>query len=336
MWFFKKLNLQLFAEGEGGGEGAATGVEAVDPGQQRLRELGVPESKIRKNRQYKFATPVQKPAAAEQAKTEEKETERVAAAEKPTEEAKTPARMTWEEILADPEYKKEYDKGVQSAVVPRIKNIKQAEEILKKVAPVLELQARRYGLDENNIDYDALVKATEKDSSYYEEKSLEKGTSIEQTMDEDIKDRAQKREQREQERTLEQQMIYDHIRKLEQQGKAMREVFPNFDLQKELQNPAFARMTAPGVGLMSVEDAYRAVHRKEIEAASAQVIAQKSIEMASNAIQSGKSRPSENGTTGQAPSVATFDYSKASREQREALKKRIRSGEKIRPGQEWK
>ena len=37
MEFYKWLNLQLFAgEGDGGGEGAATGVEAVDPGQQRL------------------------------------------------------------------------------------------------------------------------------------------------------------------------------------------------------------------------------------------------------------------------------------------------------------
>ena len=47
---FKWLNLQLFGgEGEGGGEGAATGADgAVDAGQQRLLELGVPADKIRK------------------------------------------------------------------------------------------------------------------------------------------------------------------------------------------------------------------------------------------------------------------------------------------------
>ena len=53
----KWLNLQLFAgegAGDGGGEGATTGENAVDPGQQRLLELGVPESKIRKNRAYKL------------------------------------------------------------------------------------------------------------------------------------------------------------------------------------------------------------------------------------------------------------------------------------------
>ena len=51
----KWLNLQLFAgegAGDGGGEAAATGESAVDAGQQRLRELGVHEDKIRKNRAY--------------------------------------------------------------------------------------------------------------------------------------------------------------------------------------------------------------------------------------------------------------------------------------------
>ena len=123
--------------------------------------------------------------------------------------------------------------------------------------------------------------------------------------------------------------------KLEQQGEAMKKTFPNFDLRTELQNPVFARMTAPGVGL-SVEDAYYAVHRNEIQTASMQVAAQKTAQKISNSIQAGSRRPAESGTSGQAPSVTTFDYRKASPEQREALKKRIREaaarGEKVYPG----
>ncbi|MBR4933456.1 MAG: hypothetical protein IKZ03_03250, partial [Clostridia bacterium] len=45
------LDLQLFAgEGAGGdgGEGAASGDSAVDAGQQRLLELGVPADKLRR------------------------------------------------------------------------------------------------------------------------------------------------------------------------------------------------------------------------------------------------------------------------------------------------
>ena len=94
-------------------------------------------------------------------------------------------------------------------------------------------------------------------------------------------------------------------------------------------------MTSPN-SLMSLEDAYYAVHRKEIEAARSQVIAQKTAEKFSNAIQAGSRRPDENGTSGQAPSVTTFDYSKASKEQREALKREIFAakarGEKLYPG----
>ena len=51
----KWLNLQLFAEGAGGegasgdgGEGVASGETASVAAEQRLRELGVPEDKIRK------------------------------------------------------------------------------------------------------------------------------------------------------------------------------------------------------------------------------------------------------------------------------------------------
>ena len=123
-----------------------------------------------------------------------------------------------------------------------------------------------------------------------------------------------------------------HLRGLERQAEEMKTLFPGFDLRRELDNPAFARMTAPDVGIR-VEDAYYAVHRQEIQSAAMQVTAQKTAQKISNSIAAGSRRPNENGTSGQAPSVTTFDYRSMSPEQREALKRRIRSGEKIYPGQ---
>jgi hypothetical protein len=328
----KWLNLQLFAgEGAGdGGEGAATGVSAVDPGQQRLLELGVPADKIRKNRAYKQNTPTQAPAAAGQGKAQEQKQEQAAAADNPTEKAQTEpnARMSWDEIMKDPEYNKQMQAVVQS----RLRSAKGAEETLGKLAPALELLARKHGQDPEKINYDDLVKAINDDESFYEDKALEMGVSIETAKRIDQQERDTARQQREEARTLEEQKFQNHIMKLEQQGEALKKVFPNFDLRAELRNPAFARMTSPNVGI-SVEDAYYAIHRKEIQTASMQVTAQKVAQKVSNAIQSGSRRPQENGTSGQAPSVTTFDYSRASREQREALKQRIRSGEKIYPGQ---
>ena len=330
MFDIKRLNLQLFADGgEGGGEGAATGESAGDPG-QRLLELGVPADKIRKRQK---AAPAKLPEGA----VMQKAAEPVAGATNTEEtETKAPNRLSWDEIKADPEYSKKYDEEMQNAVKTRLKSAKGAEETLTKLDPLMEVLARKHNLDpQSPTFYDDLVKAVNDDNSYYEDKAIEMGVPVETAKKIDQQERDEARRQREEARTLEQQKIQQHIQSLEQQGEAMKQTFPNFDLRKELQNPAFARMTSPGVGL-SVEDAYYAVHRKEIQAAAMQVTAQKTAQKISNSIQAGQRRPAENGTSGQAASVTTFDYSKASKEQREALKKEIYAakarGEKIYPG----
>ena len=329
MYKEKWLNLQLFAgegAGDGGGEGAAPGENNADAGHQRLLDLGVPADKIRKNMAYKLNTPAPKPADGGQAKAQETKPEQAAAADNPAEENKTeaPARLSWDEIMKDPEYNREMQRVVQS----RLRNARGAEETMGKLAPAMEVLARKYGQDPANIDYDALAKSISDDESYYEDKALEMGVSVATAKQIDQQERDTAREQR----TLEQQKIQQHIVKLEQQAEEMKNVFPNFDLRTELRNPAFARMTSPNVGI-SVEDAYYAIHRKEIQFAAMQVTAQKTAEKVSKSIQSGSRRPNENGTSGQAPSVTTFDYRNASPEQRKALKDRIRSGEKIYPGQ---
>lgn len=335
MKFFKWLNLQLFAgegAGDGGGEGAATGESAVDAGQQRLRELGVPEDKIRKRAQK--SAPKLPAGAVNSAPLaqEQQTTEQVAAAENPTEEKTEPkTRMSWDEIKNDPEYKKE----IQAIIRSRLRNAKAAEETLSKLAPALELLARKHGQDPANMDYAALAKAISADSTYYEDRALEMGVPVETAMKIDQQERAQARQQRLEQQTIEQQKIQRHYDSLQQQGEAMKAMFPNFDLQKELQNPAFLRMTAPNVGI-PVADAYFAVHRNEIMTAGMQVTAQKTAQKISNSIRAGARRPQENGTAGQAPSVTTFDYSKASPEQRAAMKAYIRSeaahGRKVYPG----
>ena len=329
----KLLNLQLFAgegAGDGGADGAA-GATAVDAGQNRLLELGVPADKIRK-RAKNNAAELPKGAVANVPKSEQQSSEQAAAAqttEEPKSEAK--ARMSWDEIMADPEYNKE----MQAVVSARLKTAKSAEETLSKLAPALEVLARKHNLDMENMDYDALAKAIDNDDSYYEDKALEMGVDLETAKKIDQEERGNARQQREEARTVERQRIISHIKSLEAQGQAMKATFPNFDLATELKNPAFARMTSPNVGI-SVEDAYYAVHRNEIQTAAMQVTAQKTAANLSNAIQAGSRRPVENGTSGQAASVTKFDYRNASPEQRRALKNAIREaaalGEKLYPG----
>ena len=151
----KWLNLQLFGgegagasgAGEGGGE-ATTGDNATAAAEQRLRELGVPEAKIRKSAS-KVASKMPAPVAktTEEAPKEETKVESATTEEKPTtEDTKDtpPARMSWDEIMKDPEYNKEMQAVVQS----RLRSAKGAEEALGKLAPALELLARKHGFEQ--------------------------------------------------------------------------------------------------------------------------------------------------------------------------------------------
>ena len=339
-----KLNLQFFAgagagasggapSAEGGGQ--ASGVDATAAAEQRLRELGVPEGKA-KQRASKVAAKI--PAA------EVKSTPNTVTAtvneNTPTEEkdANTSRRLSWDDIKRDPEYKKAYDSDMQKAITSRLKNERgesqAAKDALAAMTPAIELMARKYGLDAKNMDYKALADAINNDDAYYEQKAIEMGTSVETAKRVDQMERNEARRKEAEQRSFQEQKMRNHFIKLEEQSQALKLIFPNFDLRTELNNPAFARMVAPD-SPFSVEDAYHAVHRKEIQAAQMQYASQKTAENMSNAIQAGQKRPDEAGTSSQAPSVSTFDYRNASSEQRQALKNKIRQaaarGEKVYP-----
>ena len=250
---------------------------------QRLRELGIPEEKIRKHRARQEAT---LPEGAIRAEGQ-------AAAD-----AEPQNRLTWEQIIKDPEYNAQLQKIIRA----RVKEEGRHRAILETLDPALRKLAEQYGLDPENLNHAALAEA--------------------------ITGRSKPRENRE-------QQFMDHIRKLQQQEQEFKAIVPGFDLRQELRNPLFARLTSPGVGL-SVEDAFYAVHRREMQEQSMQAAAQQASRMISNAIASGSRRPQESGTAAQAPSVSRFDYRNATPQQRQALKDAIRKaaaeGRKIYPG----
>lgn len=327
MFTDKWTMLQLFADGTGdGGAASATGENGDAAGHQRLQELGVPASKLR-NRSYKLPTKAAAPAVPSES-APQAEALQDDAAPKPTEGK----RMTWDEIMADPEYNEQMQKTMKA----RLKTAGTAEENLGKLGSVLPTLAKYYGLDAENLDHAALAEAIGKDDRFIEERAMQNGVdpSVQRKLDEYDVLKTQNEQQRQM--TLQQQMMQNHFMNLEQQAAAMKNVYPNFDLRTEMQNPKFARLVAPNSPI-SVEDAYYAVHRQELQQKSMQIAAQKTATQISNAIRSNTMHPSENGTSSQAPSVTRFDYSKASPKERAAFKQRIREasarGEKLYPGQ---
>lgn len=269
-----RQGLQLFAENSA----ASAPEEKPAAGQQRLRELGVPEEKLRKTKARQ-----ENPAPAEG---------QAAADPDPKN------RLTWEQILKDPEYNAQLQKIIRA----RVKEEGRNKAILDTLDPALRQLAARHGLDPENLDHAALAEAITRQNQPQE---------------------------------TPQQRFMAHIRKLQHQAQDFQTVVPGFDLRQELRNPLFARLTSPGVGL-SVEDAFYAVHRKAMQEKSMEAAAQQATRMISNAIASGSHRPEESGTAAQAPSVSRFDYRSATPEQRKALKDAIRKaaaeGRKLYPG----
>lgn len=310
--------LQLFADGgEGGATATGETTGAADQYTSNLEALGVPRDKIRA-----------KPPTKEVQKAPQEEQQAAAA----TTEQK---RLTWDEIKKD----EEYNKHIQNIVSERVKETKAAqaaaEDKLEKLKPALEVMTRKYGLNMDDLDYGALATAVSEDTAYYEDKAMEMGVSVETAKHIDQLERENARRQAEDAKTAEQRQMQEHFKKLSEQAQALKAVFPSFDLMTEMKNPAFARMTAPNIGI-SVEDAYYACHRNEIQAASMSVAANKTAENISKTIQAGQKRPVENGTSAQAPSLTTINWRNASKEQRAAKKAEILAaaarGEKLYPG----
>lgn len=309
----KKIRLQLFAEGGGaaggdGGSAAATG-EATQA-EQRLPARG-------KKRENPLAnvTYGRQPQAQQQ---ESAPTD--AAGQKETEEA------SFEDLIKG-RYKQDFEKRVQDIVQERLRGSRDREA---KTAPIIEQIAKRYGMDHKADDFslEALSDAIAGDTSQYEEEALEKGLPVEAVAKLHKLEHMEERQRQQAEARAQQTQIQRHLEGMVRQSEQLKELYPNFDLQAELRNPAFVKLTAPGVGV-DVRTAYEVVHREEMRGAEMRFAAEKAAQRVSASVAANAKRPAENGVKGSGAAVTKTDPSKLTREDRAEIRRRVNSGEKI-------
>jgi hypothetical protein len=300
------LNLQLFAEGTGGDGG--TGAEG--------------------------ATGATATAAVSQKKGASNPLADVKYGIQPTEEA-TPAaevnqtatddRNARFEALIKGEFKDLYDAKMQDTIQKRLKGSKENEAKLNSLTPTLEMLAKKYGVDANDIE--ALNKAIEEDDSYYEEEALERNMSVQQLKEIKKMERENadlKRQMAEQERQENANRLYSTWM---QQSEAMKNVYPSFDLRTELQNPRFTDLLRNNV---DVRTAYEVIHKDEIIPAAMQFTAKTVEQKLTNKIIANGARPVENGNSSQGATVVKSDVSQLSKADRAEIIRRVQRGEKIK------
>ena len=300
------LNLQLFGEGTGGGDGGtgaegAMGVTATAAVSQK-KGASNPLADVKYGIQTEEATP---------------------AAEVKT--TATDDRNARFEALIKGEFKDLYDAKMQDTIQKRLKGSKETVDKYNALTPTLEMLAKKYGVDANNIE--ALNKAIEEDDSYYEEEALEKNISVEQLKE--IK--KMERENADLKRQMQEQERHENANKLYakwmQESDATKAVYPSFNLQTEMQNPRFTDLLRNNV---DVRTAYEVIHKDDIIHGAMQFAVNTAEQKLTNKIIANGARPVENGNSSQGATVVKSDVSQLSKADRAEIIRRVARGEKIK------
>lgn len=314
---------RLFADGGDGGAGAGTsaasaptqGTPTVDLDKDPIAEQ-YRQKRAKKENKYKSADnipgdvvlpEVQHPASAEA-------------------EAPKDRKAVFDELIKG-EYKDLYGEKMQETVKERLKNSKEAEAALSKLTPALEILFQKHGITPG--DFDGLVESLSADDSLYEDEAIERGIPIETLKDMKNTERELDSLKQQAQQSAEQQFLQNHYNGLQQQVQELQQIYPGIDLDEELKNPIFARMTAPN-GFVDVATAFYAVHKKELESGMAEVVAKNTAQNMSRSIQSGSKRPQETGLNpSNTANVLSNDPRNWTPEMRKKMRSEIAGGRKV-------
>ena len=231
----------------------------------------------------------------------------------------------WNELRKG-EFKDLYAQDVQAAIKDRFKNQEDATGKLNAMQPMLDALMKKVGVD--NVE--ELQNIILDDDSLYEEEAEAAGMTVSAYKSfKKLQDEHDQMVAKEQE-NMEHQMFRDHISKLIQQGEQLKQVFPGFDFDTEMQNPQFRKLTSPEIGL-SVEDAFHAIHHNELNPQLMQYGMERARQQMGQTIQAQQARPAEGAMRNQGQKAADvrLDPNKLTRPERDALRKQIHMGKVV-------
>lgn len=228
--------------------------------------------------------------------------------------------------LVNGEYKDIYAEDSQRMINKKVREIKTLQETLAAQQPVVDMLMQRYNVTDGDLA--KLTKALDEDNAYWEQAAEAAGMTVEtyknfqrvQRQNEQLQ-RAER--QRQGEARAQQQMAV-----WEQQAQKVKQVYPDFDLQAEMQNKAFVAMLRNG---FPMQNAYESANVQKLLADARQTAAQETEKRVVDNVRAKGARPQENGTSSQSASfIVKDDVSKLTSKDRAEIIKRVKRGEKIR------
>jgi hypothetical protein len=213
-----------------------------------------------------------------------------------------------------PELKKEADKRTNKAVQGRVH---QMNKSMQKSDAVMQKLMVRYGVN----DIDALNEALDSDE-VFEALAAERGENPDTMRElENLKVLQRQVEHQRHQEELDRK-ANETFNGWMREAEPLKERYPGFNLENELQNPEFGKLLQRGIPM---EHAYKLLHHDELIAAAERSAAEK----ISKNVQSRAARPSENGLGNQSGVVVKSDVHKLTKKDRADLAKRAARGERI-------
>lgn len=298
--------IQLFADGGGGEGGTGAGAAAAAAGQTGAAPAQ-PQTSGAKNplANVQYGTEADSAAAGQG--------ERIA-----------DDRAAQFDALIKGDYKDLYEAKLKDTISKRLKGTEDTVAKYNALSPVLSLLAGKYGVDANDVE--ALSKAIEDDETFYEDEALEKGLTVQQ-----VKEiRKMKRENEALKAQMDQRKSQEQANQtyaawMEEAAK-IKEIYPSFDLQTELQNPQMQRLLLANVPMM---DAFKALHSDEIIGGAMRFTAGQVAQKVANSVAAGRKRPSEGAMGNQGAVVSKRDVSQLTKADRLEIIRRAERGAKI-------
>ncbi|MBQ9468998.1 MAG: hypothetical protein IJU52_08345 [Clostridia bacterium] len=218
-------------------------------------------------------------------------------------------RKAFEELIRG-KYRAQFAERVGQIVKERLKNTAQSAKRYGEILPALTAICAHYGVEAT--DAQGLMKALEADGVLSDRKDVPTAEQSGETgVYGDPETRAGAKEQ-----------YFAWIG----EAKELKEFFPSFDLERELDDPAFRELLRAGVGLGT---AYRVLHEKEILPGIIRRAGEDAARRVANSVAAGGMRPGEFGAGGKAPGITGTDVAHLSSAQRRELIRRAERGEKI-------
>lgn len=282
-------------EGAGNGSGAATGTQTAEIKQEtktKAQRLGLSDDLL-ESYQNAYGEGESKETATE--------------ADEPIESENLDDEF---EKMIKGKYKEQFGKKMNSSFSDRFSKAKNQIDALTNQLnegnEILNIIANKYNVD--GKDTKALLEAVKGDSSYFSEKAIESGMTAEELQDKYFSDKEANETKEELNRLKRERAMAELDTRLQNMALQTRETYPDFNLQEEMNNPAFTaaldfianrnteknKTTGKNDEIFDTTFAYEMAHADELRQQMVNRTAKAAMNAATKHMQANANRISEN------------------------------------------